>query len=84
MECHPLDQAQREMKGGMDYGCEATRSGGNFQIGIAEYFGFYSGKNLGTYGDGGMITTNDDILANQLEQLRNYGQRIPQRDTAVL
>ena len=34
---------------------------------------FYPGKNLGALGDGGAITTDDDILANVLVALRNYG-----------
>lgn len=34
---------------------------------------FYPTKNLGALGDGGAITTNDDILANKLRALRNYG-----------
>ncbi len=36
-------------------------------------FSFYPTKILGTYGDGGMITTNDAALANQLKLLRNHG-----------
>lgn len=34
---------------------------------------FYPGKNLGAFGDGGAITTNDEKLANKLRKLRNYG-----------
>ena len=34
---------------------------------------FYPGKNLGAFGDGGAITTNDSILADKLRALRNYG-----------
>ena len=36
-------------------------------------FSFYPTKILGTYGDGGLITTNDDALAHQLKLLRNHG-----------
>lgn len=39
----------------------------------ASGFSFYPGKNLGALGDGGMITTNDDILADKIKALRNYG-----------
>jgi len=34
---------------------------------------FYPGKNLGCFGDGGAITTNDPELAERLRILRNYG-----------
>lgn len=34
---------------------------------------FYPGKNLGALGDGGAITTDDDVLADILGALRNYG-----------
>lgn len=42
-------------------------------FGNAGAFSFYPTKNLGAYGDGGAITTDDDILANKLRLLRNYG-----------
>jgi dTDP-4-amino-4,6-dideoxygalactose transaminase len=54
----------------------ATRAGqraGSF--GSAAAFSFYPGKNLGAYGDGGAITTNDDALAERLRLLRNWGSR---------
>jgi dTDP-4-amino-4,6-dideoxygalactose transaminase len=37
---------------------------------------FYPGKNLGAYGDGGAITTNDPELADRINVLRNYGSRV--------
>jgi len=43
-------------------------------IGHAAGFSFYPGKNLGAYGDGGMVTTNDDEVYKTLNLLRNYGQ----------
>lgn len=44
-------------------------------MGQAAAFSFYPGKNLGAYGDGGMVVTNDAKIADSLQLLRNYGQR---------
>jgi dTDP-3-amino-3,4,6-trideoxy-alpha-D-glucose transaminase len=44
-------------------------------FGLATAFSFYPTKNLGTYGDGGMIVTSDSGIANRCRLLRNYGQR---------
>lgn len=38
-------------------------------------FSFYPGKNLGAYGDAGMVTTNDPDVADRIRRLRNYGER---------
>ena len=43
-------------------------------IGTAGCFSFYPTKNLGCFGDGGMIVTSNKELAEKLRMLRNYGQ----------
>lgn len=42
-------------------------------LGDAAAFSFYPTKNLGCLGDGGAITTNDDLLAEKIRYIRNYG-----------
>ena len=43
-------------------------------IGDIGCFSFYPTKNLGAYGDGGMVVTNSEELADKLRTFRNYGQ----------
>jgi len=43
-------------------------------MGDAGCFSFYPGKNLGAYGDGGAIITNNPEIAQKLRLLRNHGQ----------
>ena len=42
-------------------------------LGYAAGFSFYPGKNLGALGDGGAITTDDDVLAGVARAIANYG-----------
>jgi dTDP-4-amino-4,6-dideoxygalactose transaminase len=42
-------------------------------IGVAAAFSFYPSKNLGGFGDGGMLVSQDEILAQTARALRNYG-----------
>ena len=44
-------------------------------LGHAAGHSFYPGKNLGAYGDGGAITTDDAEIADRVRTLRNYGSK---------
>lgn len=44
-------------------------------LGHAAAFSFYPGKNLGAYGDGGAVVTNDADMADKVRMLRNLGMR---------
>jgi dTDP-4-amino-4,6-dideoxygalactose transaminase len=50
---------------------EGKRVGG---FGHSAAFSFYPGKNLGAYGEGGALTTNDDEVAALLRALRSHGE----------
>ena len=53
--------------------CSGKRAG---SLGDASAWSFYPGKNLGAFGDGGAVTTDDDVLADRIRVLRNYGSRV--------
>ncbi|HVG12165.1 MAG TPA: DegT/DnrJ/EryC1/StrS family aminotransferase [Flavisolibacter sp.] len=59
-------------------GCDFYFSNGAVQktgsIGTVSGTSFFPSKNLGCYGDGGAITTNDDELAAMLRKVANHGQ----------
>ncbi len=62
---------------GADYTC--TKSSKTKKAGAIGHIGctsFFPAKNLGAYGDGGAIFTNDDELANQMRVVVNHGMAV--------
>jgi len=59
-------------------GCDYTFSNGTKKktgsIGHIGCTSFYPSKNLGAYGDGGAIFTNDEALAKKMKMIANHGQ----------
>lgn len=50
-------------------------------IGHISAFSFYPGKNLGAFGDGGAVVTNDKWLCDRVTELANYGSSVKYEHT---
>lgn len=61
---------------GADYTYSNGTSKKTGAIGTIGCTSFFPSKNLGCYGDGGAIFTNDDVLADQLRMVANHGQKV--------
>lgn len=61
-------------------GCNYTFKNGTIKktatIGHIGCTSFYPSKNLGAYGDGGAMFTNDAVLAEKLKMIANHGQKV--------
>lgn len=77
----PMDEIMRIADRGdlivIEDACQAHgaryRDRGAGTFGKAAAFSFYPGKNLGAFGDGGAVTTDDEDVCAALQALRNYG-----------
>lgn len=73
-----LDIAQTHNIKVIEDACQAhgalynNRKVGSF--GSVGCFSFYPGKNLGAYGEGGAIVTQDEEIANKIRMIRDHGQ----------
>ena len=61
-------------------GCDYTFVNGDIKktgtIGSIGATSFYPSKNLGAFGDGGALFTNDDSLAEKMRVIANHGQKV--------
>lgn len=57
------------------HGCLYSDGRMTGSIGDAAGHSFYPGKNLGAFGDGGAVTTDDKELADTIRALANYGSQ---------
>ena len=61
-------------------GCKYTFANGDIKytgtIGDIATTSFYPSKNLGCYGDGGAVFTNDNDLAEKIRMIVNHGEKI--------
>jgi dTDP-4-amino-4,6-dideoxygalactose transaminase len=61
---------------GGDYTFSDGRKVKTGTMGLVGCTSFFPSKNLGCYGDGGAIFTNDDVLADQMKMVANHGQKV--------
>jgi dTDP-4-amino-4,6-dideoxygalactose transaminase len=70
MKIPVLEDAAQSIGASREIGGNAARAGEHATVGT---FSFFPSKNLGGYGDGGMIVTQDDEIALRLRKLRVHG-----------
>jgi dTDP-4-amino-4,6-dideoxygalactose transaminase len=82
-----METAKRRNIGVIEDACQAigaarnrTRAG---VLGDVACFSFFPSKNLGGFGDGGMVTTNNQTLADAIAMLRVHGSRVRYMHEAI-
>ncbi|MEO6833129.1 MAG: DegT/DnrJ/EryC1/StrS family aminotransferase [Chitinophagaceae bacterium] len=71
----PLIEDNAQAIGGT-YTFSDGRTVKNGTMGLVGCTSFFPSKNLGCYGDGGAMFTNDDVLAEKLRMIANHGQKV--------
>jgi UDP-2-acetamido-2-deoxy-ribo-hexuluronate aminotransferase len=71
---HVIEDAAQALGVQYRFSSGMTQSGGT--IGTIGTTSFFPSKNLGCFGDGGAIFTNDDVLANKMKMIANHGQSV--------
>ncbi len=69
---HVIEDNAQGIGGEVYFLNESTKKTGS--VGTINTTSFFPSKNLGCYGDGGAIMTNDDELSNRLKMIANHGQ----------
>jgi dTDP-4-amino-4,6-dideoxygalactose transaminase len=59
--------------GAQAIGCQYKDGSRAGAFGLMGCFSFYPTKNLGGFGDGGLVVTNDEAMADKLKKMRNHG-----------
>ncbi len=83
-QCADMDAineiARRRKVGVIEDACQAIGAGRNGRragvLADLACFSFFPSKNLGGFGDAGMVTTNDQALAESIAMLRVHGSRV--------
>jgi dTDP-4-amino-4,6-dideoxygalactose transaminase len=71
---HVIEDAAQSLGAEYTFSDGTKKSGGT--MGTIGTTSFFPSKNLGCYGDGGAIFTNDHSLAEKIKMIANHGQRI--------
>ena len=75
----PLDELARTGLPIVEDAAQAFGAEGVATAGVASTFRFFPTKNLCAFGDGGLVTTADDALAERIRLLRFHGSKDKQR-----